>query len=745
MSKRKVRDTPTATEEDFKDVALLSEPAVDIEDDSESEESYYSGLDDEPDTSDEEVYSDDDQLNDDDGDEDDDEAEENEDKLIRRDKADESNLEEKSSLSVRVEDTAAVEPKQESSWREAENTDTSDEEEIRNTVGNIPKEWYEDYPHIGYDLGGNKIIRPGGKGDQLDEFLSKMDDPNYWRTVQDSVTGKQLVLTDEQLNLIEKIQNSQYPVPGFDPYEPYVDFFTHEKMIHPLSNAPEPKSRFIPSKWEAKRVSKLVHAIKMGWIKPVQKPSKPKFFMLWNDTDKDPGQRHYMQIPAPKMKLPGHEESYNPPPEYLPTEEENKAWEEMDPEDRPRNFLPRKYGSLLHVPAYKNFVQERFDRCLDLYMCPRQRKMRIQVNPEELIPKIPKPRDLHPYPTTESILFKGHEGLVRCISIEPQGQWMASVSDDNTLRLWEVDTGRCVKTVTLPGKPHSLVFCPNTSLTLLALAVDSSVYLFNHGLGDKLLVASTDSTLSSFSPSQDADASSRSDLTWHVTQGPDYNRGFRLCLNHPKTVKQVAWHSKGDYFATLAVDAAGTTVVIHQISKRRSQTPFSKSKGDVQTVAFHPSKPLFFVATQTSVRVYDLAKRELVKKLMTGVKWISSIDIHPQGDNLIIGSCDKRLCWFDLDLSSKPYKMLRHHRQAVRQVCYHLRYPLFASCSDDGSAIVCHGMVYNDLMQNPLIVPVKVLRGHSVIDGLGVLDCKFHPTQPWLFTAGADSMIRLFT
>lgn len=25
-------------------------------------------------------------------------------------------------------------------------------------------------------------------------------------------------------------------------------------------------------------------------------------------------------IPAPKLKLPGHEESYNPPAEYLPTE-----------------------------------------------------------------------------------------------------------------------------------------------------------------------------------------------------------------------------------------------------------------------------------------------------------------------------------------------------------------------------------------------------------------------------------------
>lgn len=35
-----------------------------------------------------------------------------------------------------------------------------------------------------------------------------------------------------------------------------MDFFTGEKMLHPLSDAPEPKSRHIPSKWEHKRVSK---------------------------------------------------------------------------------------------------------------------------------------------------------------------------------------------------------------------------------------------------------------------------------------------------------------------------------------------------------------------------------------------------------------------------------------------------------------------------------------------------------
>ena len=50
-----------------------------------------------------------------------------------------------------------------------------------------------------------------------------------------------------------------------------------------------------------------------------------------------------------------------------------------------------------------------------------------------------------------------------------------------------------------------------------------------------------------------------------------------------------------------------------------------------------------------------------------------------------------------------------------------------------------------DLMTNPLIVPVKILRGHQVEDYQGVLDVAFHPTQPWLFSAGADSDIHLYT
>ena len=33
-------------------------------------------------------------------------------------------------------------------------------QDARNTVGNIPIEWYNEYPHIGYDLQGKRILKP---------------------------------------------------------------------------------------------------------------------------------------------------------------------------------------------------------------------------------------------------------------------------------------------------------------------------------------------------------------------------------------------------------------------------------------------------------------------------------------------------------------------------------------------------------------------------------------------------------
>ncbi|EHH64491.1 Block of proliferation 1 protein [Macaca fascicularis] len=552
--------------------------------------------------------------------------------------------------------------------------------DIRNTVGNVPLEWYDNFPHVGYDLDGRRIYKPLRTRDELDQFLDKMDDPDYWRTVQDPMTGQDLRLTDEQVALVRRLQSGQFGDMGFNPYEPAVDFFSGDVMIHPVTNRPADKRSFIPSLVEKEKVSRMVHAIKMGWIQPRRpRDPTPSFYDLW--AQEDPNAvlgRHKMHVPAPKLALPGHAESYNPPPEYLLSEEERLVWEQQEPGERKLSFLPRKFPSLRAVPAYGRFIQERFERCLDLYLCPRQRKMRVNVDPEDLIPKLPRPRDLQPFPTCQALVHRGHS------------------SDDGSLRFWEVATARCVRTVPVGGVVKSVAWNPSPAVCLVAAAVEDSVLLLNPALGDRLVAGSTDQLLSAFVPPEEPPLQP---ARWLEASEEERQVGLRLRVCHSKPVTQVTWHGRGDYLAVVLATQGHTQVLIHQLSRRRSQSPFRRSHG----------QPLAL------------------------------------GDNVICGSYDSKLVWFDLDLSTKPYRMLRHHKKALRAVAFHPRYPLFASGSDDGSVIVCHGMVYNDLLQNPLLVPVKVLKGHALTRDLGVLDVVFHPTQPWVFSSGADGTIRLFT
>jgi ribosome biogenesis protein ERB1 len=65
--------------------------------------------------------------------------------------------------------------------------------------------------------------------------------------------------------------------------------------------------------------------------------------------------------------------------------------------------VPQGFSSLRAVPLYADFIKERFERCLDLYLCPRVRKKRMFVDPESLVPKLPKPRDLQPFPSQLAI------------------------------------------------------------------------------------------------------------------------------------------------------------------------------------------------------------------------------------------------------------------------------------------------------------------------------------------------------
>ncbi|SPO29072.1 related to ERB1 - Protein required for maturation of the 25S and 5.8S ribosomal RNAs [Ustilago trichophora] len=667
----------------------------------------------------------------------------------------------------------------------------SSTEDPENRIGNVPLEWYDDLPHIGYDINGRKVMKPATK-DELEKFLDTVDgDGEAWFSARDNSTGKDVRLSDEELAIIRKLQNAEIPDDAYDPYEDYVDWFTGEDKVMQtaLTGRPEPKSRFVPSKWEHKKVMKIVRAIREGRIVPgaaAKKDTKPKFYNIWADADENDTRSPWAVMAAPKLALPGHAESYNPPSEYLFNSAEQKEWNEADPEDRKQNYLPAKNDSLRHVGAYQNFVQERFERCLDLYLAPRMMRKKLDIhNPENLLPKLPSPKELRPFPTTTSVVYAHPDGgRVRCLSVDPTGNWLVTGGDDGRARLWDVAIGRCTASWDIcegmakaeRSPVHSVAWCPTKNYSLFAAVVSGRVVIIappqtqNYAKTSANAPSSKSSSpstsgatatstasflyaTSAASTSMPAKPDGRSPVSWTRPLEPSRRLGVAMHLNitssSASNLKTIVWHAKGDYFATVCPDsAAGAAgLLIHQLSKHRSQSPFRKaSKGSsVQKLVFHPTKPWLFVATQRYVRIYDLMAQSLLKTLQTGFKWISSIDIHPSGDHLMIGSYDKKLAWFDLDLSNRPYKVLKYHTKAIRSVHFSSSWNLVADASDDGTLQLFYAKVGADYGDALTLVPLKVLRGHEVKNGLGVLDVKWHPSQPWCFSAGADGNAILWT
>ena len=180
--------------------------------------------------------------------------------------------------------------------------DSSDEEDIRNTIGNVPIQWYDEYDHLGYSLEGTKLRKPKA-GDQLDKFLNKMDDPNFGVTVRDPMTGQDVVLSEKDIDTIRRLRGAKVPNGDYsfladdDPLrDAEFSWFSSQVMQTPIRGIPEAKRSFLPSVDEKRAVGKMVHAIKMGWMKPTSKvkedpddPDKKSFYMLWKTDDQVEG------------------------------------------------------------------------------------------------------------------------------------------------------------------------------------------------------------------------------------------------------------------------------------------------------------------------------------------------------------------------------------------------------------------------------------------------------------------------
>ncbi|MBA3531594.1 MAG: hypothetical protein H0T73_06745 [Ardenticatenales bacterium] len=236
--------------------------------------------------------------------------------------------------------------------------------------------------------------------------------------------------------------------------------------------------------------------------------------------------------------------------------------------------------------------------------------------------------------------LRGNERAATSVAFSPDGQLLASGSQDNAVHLWQV--GDEEATYSLGGHKSdvtSIAFSPDGQL-LASASRDKAIRLWR--LSDKTLwqtlLGHTDQVQAVvFSPDGQLLASASNDNTvriWQVSGGTL----LQTLLGHTRPVKSVAFSPDGQLLASASND---NTVRIWQVSGGTTLQILLGHSTLVESVAFSLDGQLLASAsTDRSIRLWRVSDGTLLQTLLGHAHHVTSVVFSPDGQLLASGSID---------------------------------------------------------------------------------------------------------
>lgn len=287
--------------------------------------------------------------------------------------------------------------------------------------------------------------------------------------------------------------------------------------------------------------------------------------------------------------------------------------------------------------------------------------------------------------TQERNRLEGHSQRVTSVSISSSGQWIASGSDDQTVRVWQAN-GKQLHTLEIGEKVNDVAFSPD----------DQSI-----------AVITTQGTVQRWSPKTGKQLS-------NFTATP---QGTGL-----------AFHPQGDQLATAGREPV---IKIWNASTGKPVKTLSGHQGWVNAVAFNATGTVLVSASEDkTVRIWDVAQGQTLHTLPKQATAVTDIAISSDGQTIASSTEDGTIqLW---TLTGKRLRTFQTENVVVTSVAF----------SPDGSTLVStHADHSLRLWQVETGKPLSVLQGH----GAATLDAAFYPNGTTLVSASVDKQVRVWS
>ncbi len=278
--------------------------------------------------------------------------------------------------------------------------------------------------------------------------------------------------------------------------------------------------------------------------------------------------------------------------------------------------------------------------------------------------------------------LSGHSSWVLSVAWSSDGKTLASGSDDNTIKLWDVATGKLLQTLSGHSSSVYSVAWSSDGKTLASGSYDNTIKLWDVATGKLLQTLSGHSSwVLSVAWSSDGKtlASGSYDNTiklWDVATG----KLLQTLSGHSSWVLSVAWSSDGK---TLASGSDDKTIKLWDVATGKLLQTLSGHSSSVYSVAWSSDgKTLASGSYDNTIKLWDVATGKLLQTLSGHSSSVLSVAWSSDGKTLASGSYDKTIKLWDV-ATGKLLQTLSGHSSRVLSVAWSSDGKTLASGSDD--------------------------------------------------------------
>ena len=318
-------------------------------------------------------------------------------------------------------------------------------------------------------------------------------------------------------------------------------------------------------------------------------------------------------------------------------------------------------------------------------------------------------------------VFNGHADQVWSVAFGPDGKTIASGSWDNVVKVWDVASGTVLQT--LSGR--SVRFSPDGKSLATGIA-GGAIKLWNVGTGkeSRTLIGHSDQISDlAFSPDGETLASggNHTIILWHVSTGEQFHGISRQSAYLFSTA--ISPNGK-----TLASSRLDGSINVWDTSTGAGSRTLRGHSSAVLSIAFAPDGKILASASSGSIKLWDIGTGSELLTLKPRSE-IVSVCFSPDGKILASGGWDKVVDLWDVR-TGVLIKTLAGHTNAVNSIAFSPDGKMIASGSTDRTVKlwdIATGAEFGSLRESGYIVSVA-----------------FDPSGKILATGSYDKTVKLW-